>query len=56
MANQESHRLTNERHVMKTSLWIIILIVVAFISFLIGYSRPHPALPRVPITWSQSAS
>ncbi|MHB8257326.1 MAG: hypothetical protein ACYDHY_13860 [Acidiferrobacterales bacterium] len=40
---------------MKTSLWIIILIIVAFISFMMGYSRPHPATPNVAAKWSQPA-
>ncbi len=26
---------------MRDSLWVIVLIIVAFVSFLIGYSRPH---------------
>ncbi|MDA8420360.1 MAG: hypothetical protein M0039_03735 [Pseudomonadota bacterium] len=39
---------------MKTSLWIIILVVVAFVSFLAGYSRPHPVLPSTSGAWSQS--
>lgn len=40
---------------MKNSLWIIILIIVAFISFMLGYSRPHPAAPNASTTSSQSA-
>ncbi|MDA8363509.1 MAG: hypothetical protein M0Z84_06720 [Gammaproteobacteria bacterium] len=40
---------------MKNSLWIIIVIIVAFISFIMGYSRPHPATPNPSATWSQPA-
>ncbi len=39
---------------MKNSLWIIIVIIVAFVSFIMGYSRPHPA-PTVATKWSQPA-
>jgi hypothetical protein len=28
---------------MKNSLWVIVIIIVAFVSFLVGYSRPHDA-------------
>jgi hypothetical protein len=26
---------------MNNSLWIIVVIIAAFVSFLVGYSRPH---------------
>lgn len=36
---------------MKTTLWIIIVIIVGFVGFLMGYSRPHAARPAA--TWAQ---
>ena len=40
---------------MKTSLWIIIVIIVGFISFLLGYSRPHPVTSCAAAQWSQQS-
>ncbi|MEJ2107768.1 MAG: hypothetical protein P8X48_10670 [Acidiferrobacteraceae bacterium] len=41
---------------MKNSLWIIILIIVAFVSFLIGYSRPHDVKKAYTATSSSAAA
>jgi hypothetical protein len=40
---------------MKNSLWIIILIIVAFVSFLMGYSRPHDVKKAYTATSSAAA-
>jgi hypothetical protein len=40
---------------MKNSLWVIILVIVAFISFLIGYSRPHDVKKAYTATSSAAA-
>lgn len=40
---------------MKNSLWVIILIIVAFVSFLIGYSRPHDVKKAYTATSSAGA-